>query len=176
VLAIVNEAAGFRLIPDPIGYSNFLSLHHRETGLVVDISHHEDVGDGAVGSVWRIPGVPEDQCRRTRQTAYVLVRDHWLDREFWRPEDPDRYLTELYGDWRTPDVNFDTVISGHHLVGYPDCVRSYAYNRLGNALMEGNLDRGLSYASQILQKDPLDPVSNHLRNLLEKREGHSSDT
>lgn len=169
VLALVTQAPGFRLLPSEMGYSNFISLRHLASGLVVDISHHEAAAEGQVKCVWRIPGVPEAQCRQTRQSAYRLVRDRWLGREFWRPEDPDQYLTEMYGDWRTPLANFDTVLSGHHVVGFPDVVRCYAYNRLANALMEGRLDRGLDYVAQILQKDPLDPLASCVRNLMAAR-------
>jgi len=28
-----------------------------------------------------------------------------------RPADADYYLTQIYGDWRTPEGNFDTTIS-----------------------------------------------------------------
>ena len=170
------DAPAFDLVPNEMGYSNFQSLVHRETRLVVDLSQHE-VGDGGkVQCVWRIPGLPHEQCRRTLQSGYRLVRDQWLGCEFWRPEDPDRFLTDVYGDWRTPMIYFDTVISGHHLVGFPDSVRCYAYNRLANTLCEGNRDKGLAYVSQILQKDPLDPIANHLRNLQTKREDDSGET
>ena len=162
----VADAPEFKLIPSDMRFSNFVTLQHRATGLVVDITHHEDAADGNVGCVWRIPGVPDEQCRRTQQTAYRLVRDTWLDREFWRPEDPDRFLTDVYGDWRTPMVTFDTVISGHHLLGYPDSVRCYAYNRMSQALMEGDRNKGLSYADQIMRKDPLDPLALEARKAL----------
>ena len=175
-VAALADSSVFAMGPNEMGYSNFRSMIHRETGLVVDLSHHEEGGKGQVQCVWRIPGLPDEQCRRTQQSAYQLVRDQWLGCEFWRPEDPDRFLTDVYGDWRTPDANFDTVISGHHLVGFPDVVRCYAYNRLAYNFSEGNRDKGLAYVSQILDKDPLDPVSNHITNLLAKREGHSGDT
>jgi tetratricopeptide (TPR) repeat protein len=168
--AAVSASPAFRVIPSEMGYSNFISMMHVETGMVVDISHHEEAGEGQVGCVWRIPGLPDEQCRRTLQSPYQLVRDEWLGGEFWRPGDPDRYLTDVYGDWRTPMKSFDTLISGLHLVGFPDCVRCYAYNRLAHALSEGSLTRGLSYLAQILQKDPLDPVSNHVRNHLASRQ------
>jgi tetratricopeptide (TPR) repeat protein len=169
VPAIISGSQDFELIPSEMGHSNYISMVHVETRLVVDIGHHEYAGEGQVKSVWRIPGIAEEQSRCTQQSAYRLVRDQWLGREFWRPEDPDRYLTEMYGDWQTPMVDFDTVISGHHLMGFPDCVRCYAYNRLAGFLMDGNQDKGLSYVSQILQKDPLDPVASKVSNVLSPR-------
>jgi tetratricopeptide (TPR) repeat protein len=164
-IAAVSGASEFGVAFNEMGYSNFISFIHRETRLVVDLSQHEETDEGRIQCVWRIPGLPDEQCRRTLQSPYHLVRDQWLGCEFWRPEDPDRYLTDLYGDWRTPMVNFDTVISGQHLVGFPDMVRCYAYNRLAHHLTEGNRDKGLAYVSQILDKDPLDPLSNHVRNV-----------
>jgi tetratricopeptide (TPR) repeat protein len=166
VLAAVRDAPGFWLMPNEMGYSNFISLTHRASGLVVDVSQHEQAGEGQVKCVWRIPGMPDDACRQTRQVAYSLV--------------PDRFLTDVYGDWRTPMVDFDTVISGHHLIGFPDSVRCFAYSRLGDALSQGHGKLALSYVAQILQKDPLDPLSNHTRNVLAQRRqevhGHSSET
>jgi tetratricopeptide (TPR) repeat protein len=166
--AIALEAATtsplFTVLPNEMGYANFRSLLHNETQLVVDISHHEKAADGRVRCVWRIPGLPEDQCRRTDQASYRLVRDRWLGCEFWRPEDPDKFLTELYGDWRTPMPHFDTVISGQHLMGFPDMVRCYGYNRLAIRLCEGRREKSMAYVSQILDKDPCDPVANFVRN------------
>lgn len=172
-VAAVAASPAFRVIPSEMGYSNFISLMHSETRIVVDISHHEDTADGQVACVWRIPGLPDEQCRRTLQSPYQLVRDEWLGGEFWRPADPDRYLTDMYGDWRTPMKSFDTLISGQHVVGFPDCVRCYGYNRLANALCEGSGNKGLSYVSQVLQKDPLDPVACHVRNHLRSRQGEA---
>lgn len=162
---LMSEAPAFAPVFNEMNYSNFHSFVHRETRLVVDISHHEYHDDGQVQCVWRVPDLPDEQCRRTRQSQYTLVRDEWLGVQFWRPEDPDSFLSELYGDWRTPDTGFDTTISGHHLVGYPDVVRSYAYNRLADRLSGGSREKGLTYVAQILAKDPLDPIANHIKNL-----------
>jgi hypothetical protein len=173
-LTTISQAPSFDLLYNEMGYSNFESLVHRGTGVTVDLSHHEEGSGDKVRCVWRIPGIPDEQCRRTEQSPYQLVRDQWMGCEFWRPEEPDRYLGDLYGDWRTPMVNFDTVISGLHIMGFPDVVRCYAYNRLANAFAEGNKDKGLAYVSQILEKDPLDPVANHIKNYLAKRQNKES--
>jgi tetratricopeptide (TPR) repeat protein len=170
VTETAENSSKFRVIPSEMGYLNLLSLSHLETKVCVDVTQHEEGGTGQVKCVWRIPDVPEEQCRRTLQSGYQLVRDQWLGSEFWRPEDPDRFLTEMYGDWRTPVFNFDTVISGEHLVGFPDMVRCYAYNRLANALSEGNVDKALGYVQQILNKDPLDPLALRVRSLLPARQ------
>ena len=171
----LSEAPEFGVAPNEMGYSNFQSFVHRQTRLVVDLSCHELGDDGRIYCVWRIPGVPDVQSRRTQQSAYRLIRDQWLGRDFWRPADPDQFLTDLYGDWRIPMVNFDTVISGRHLQGFPDSVRCYGYNRLAFTLSEGNRDKGLAYVSQILRKDPLDPVANHIRSILAQSRGDARE-
>ena len=170
-VSVLSGSPVFMPVPNEMGYSSLFSALHRETGICVDIGQHEKVGEGQVGSVWRIPGEADEHCRQTRQSEYRLVRDEWLGEQFWRPEDPDVFLTEIYGDWRTPETSFDTVISGRHILGFPDCVRCYAYNRLAHVLSQGDANKAVSYVAQILQKDPLDPVSNHLKIVLQKRQG-----
>jgi hypothetical protein len=149
------------------GYDNLIALKHLKTGITVDIIQHTRTSDGQIRCVWKAKGLAEERCRETLQSDYTLVRDEWLGRSFWRPDDPDRYLTDLYGDWRTPMQYFDTTIAGHHIVGFPEIVRCMAYNRLASNLLEGHLAKVLAYAGHILDKDPTDPLASRVRDALD---------
>ncbi|MEM6583650.1 MAG: tetratricopeptide repeat protein [Pseudomonadota bacterium] len=169
----LSASPKFMGVFNEMGYINFRSFAHRDTEIVIDVGHHEVVANGMVQCAWRVPGIPDDQYRKTLQKSYTLTRDTWLGVEFWRPQDPDAFLSEMYGDWRTPVVGFDTVISGLHLVGFPDVVRCYAYNRLASWFSEGLGDKAVSYLEQIIKKDPLDPIANSIKRFAAKRAASS---
>lgn len=66
--------------------------------------------------------------------------------------DPDAWLTSLYGDWRTPDTGFDTVISARNLVGFSLLTQCYAYSRILIRWLNAETFRALSLTRQVLQR------------------------
>jgi len=75
-----------------------LKLVHR-TGVPVDVFYHYDTPDGRT--------VHGSSLHHWFNTPFTL-RDYSLEGVTVQgPADADRYLTENYGDWRTPVIDFD---------------------------------------------------------------------
>lgn len=70
----------------------------------------------------------------------------------WALPDPDVWLTSLYGDWRTPDTGFDTVISARNLLGFSLLTQCYACSRILIRWLSTETPRALSLTRQVLQR------------------------
>ncbi|WP_460543460.1 LicD family protein [Glycomyces halotolerans] len=68
-------------------------------GMMVDIfPHYED----ADGRIWH-----DGTATRWANAPFELRRAEFLGRSVFVPDPPEQYLDENYGDWRTPDPDFD---------------------------------------------------------------------
>lgn len=77
-----------------------LKLKH-VTGIAIDIFFHrrnpDEITHAGVKTVWR-------------NAPFRLKEIRFLGRKYLIPEDPERYLTENYGDWRTTKIEFDCAL------------------------------------------------------------------
>lgn len=75
-----------------------LRLKH-VNGIAIDVFYHfkkrSDYWHGGVKMVWH-------------NSPFKLVKREFLEEEYLIPEDYDLYLTENYGDWKTPMIKFDS--------------------------------------------------------------------
>lgn len=77
---------------------NTLYLVH-PNGVKIDVfCHYEEQGKLYHGGI---------KCRWWN-TPFILKQTEFLCGQYWVPDDADRYLTENYGDWRTPVIDFET--------------------------------------------------------------------
>ena len=76
----------------------------------------------------------------------------------WRPENSDLYLSELYGDWRTPDPSFDGVVAAKNLVGLSGLTQAFSYNNIITAYRSGRKDKAVSTANVLNQRGDNHPV------------------
>ena len=85
-----------------------LKLRH-VTGIAIDIFFHkrthDEVTHSGVKTVWH-------------NYLFKLKDIKFLGRTYLIPDDPDRYLTENYGDWRTPKIEFDCALDTPNAVVY----------------------------------------------------------
>lgn len=76
-----------------------IRLRHAN-GISIDIFYHfrekDDYWHGGVKMIWH-------------NSPFELVKRDFLGDKFLVPKDHDKYLTENYGDWRTPKTAFDAV-------------------------------------------------------------------
>lgn len=70
-------------------------------GTWIDIFPHYREGD----KVWH-----DGSATRWWNTPFELKKMDFLNVEQYVPDEPERYLDENYGDWRTPNMNFDARI------------------------------------------------------------------
>lgn len=100
-----------RFVLLPVITEKILRVKH-SNGVMIDIFFH-----------WEEDGKMFHEGQKTKwwNTPFGLSEVEFLGERFLVPSDPDRYLTENYGDWRTPVTEFETfcdtpnmIISDHN--------------------------------------------------------------
>ena len=93
----------------------------------------------------------------------------------WSLVNPEDWLTDLYGDWRIPDPEFDTVIFAANMKGFSLLTQCYAYNRLMWLWKKGYLSKALRIAVYMAGKETDDAlmhtVINRLKVLINNEKG-----
>lgn len=88
-----------------IFHENTLYLVH-PNGVKIDVfRHYEEQGKLYHGGI---------KCRWWN-TPFTLKPKAFLEEEYLVPNDEDKYLTENYGDWRTPITDFETFLDTPNL-------------------------------------------------------------
>lgn len=75
---------------------------HRPTNIIFDIFHYYDIDDKIYNQQ------EKGSIYRTKSLVEPLVEKEYLGHTFSVPNDIDKYLTEWYGDWRTPVIGGKT--------------------------------------------------------------------
>jgi hypothetical protein len=58
---------------------------------------------------------------RWKNSPFKVVKRRTASADYFLPEDENRYLSENYGDWRTPDSSFDAFVDGNNVeVTWPE--------------------------------------------------------
>ncbi|MFV3075887.1 hypothetical protein [Niveispirillum fermenti] len=138
----------FRPQPHGVDSGGFRALVHQPTGLTVDITEYGREGERFV-SRWRHPsGVI---LREATVPAFTsrLVDVPALGRRLPQPDDPAALLSATYGDWRTPDPCFDTLVAAPNLRGFTAYLGSVAAIRLADNLMAGRTDMARHLAQRL---------------------------
>lgn len=108
--------------------------------------------------IW-IDGVPAEWNRLTCWDTISLVKANSpAGSPIWRLEDPEAWLRTLYGDWRTPDPDFDTIIAARNLCGFSLMTQCYALGRIYGRWESGNLRKALAATRHSLRHLPDDPL------------------
>lgn len=132
-----------------------MSLFHAESGLSIDLFFLHEDGEGhfLAGAFHPVQSI---LCRLPR---FTFVPHVWRNQSWLIPSDPERYLEAVYGkQWRTPDTQFDTVISNpSRIQAAIPVVLCYAYSHLFHALKTNNWKRAyyLGLQTNALQDDDL---------------------
>jgi hypothetical protein len=154
--AMVAEAlvatGAFRIRRQALDTGSFRALTHVRTGLAVDVTEYRREGDLFV-STWRHPsGVV---LRRAAVPAFsVRLVDHaGVGRRLPLPDAPEEQLRATYGDWETPNPNFDTLVSAPNILEFTGFLRSMAAVRLADAMLSGRNGQAGHLARRLLSKD-----------------------
>jgi len=108
--------------------------------------------------IW-IEGIPAEWNRLTRWDTISLVKANAPDGSpIWTLADPEGWLRTLYGDWRTPDPDFDTIIAAKNLCGFSLMTQCYALGRIYARWESGNLRKALAAARHSLRHLPDDEL------------------
>lgn len=164
----VLEKNGWVKVKTGIGYSNYRDYVHAETGITLDVcglAHNEK--QQIVGG-FSLPDHPEAYQRVSVFPAFELIMRETDAGQVWFPQQPEIILSAFYGDWRTPNPNWDTVVSAQNLENFTLLVRCYAYYRLLQRWLAGDLAKAWCYTQQIALKDADDVLILRCRQWIEK--------
>ena len=110
-------------------------------GIAIDVFYHyreaEDYWHGGVKLRWH-------------NSPFTLARREFLGTEFWIPEDYDRYLTENYGDWRTPKIAFDSAYdTPNGEVLDREELTIHSFKMLTEQMIKGDADKSNFYLDKL---------------------------
>jgi len=162
------EKAGWVRSPMRIEYANYRDYVHPELGITLDVCGLKERGDQRITGGFSLPDHPAEYQRVSVFPQFDLVQRSTEYGEIWFPRQPEIILTAFYGDWRTPNPNWDTVVSALNLENFTLLVRCYAYHRLVQRWLSGDLAKAWCYAHQVALKDPDDVLALRSRQWLER--------
>lgn len=161
------EKEGWVRVETGIEYNNYRDYRHPETGITLDVCALERQDDQRIVGGFSLPDYPEEYQRVSVFPNFKLIERDTEFGKVWFPQQPNIILQAFYGDWRTPNPNWDTVVSALNLEKFTLLIRCYAYYRLVHRWLSGDLARAWSYALQIGIKDPDDTLVLNCRQWLE---------
>lgn len=161
------EQNGWERAPMRIDYANYRDYIHPELGITLDVCGLQREERRITGG-FALPGYPDDYQRISVFPLFDLIPRGTEYGTVWFPREPEKILTAFYGDWRTPNPHWDTVVSALNLENFTLLVRCYAYHRLAQYWLTGNLTKAWCYAHQIALKDPDDVIALRSRQWLER--------
>ncbi len=162
------EQNGWVRVKAGIDYTNYRDYRHTETGITLDVCALERRDDQRIVGGFSLPDYPEAYQRVAVFPPFELIQRDTAFGKVWFPQRPEIILKAFYGDWRTSNPHWDTVISALNLEKFTLLVRCYAYYRLVHRWLSGDLPGAWSYALQIGIKDPDDVLALRCRQWLEK--------
>ena len=109
-----------------------------------------------VGGAW-LYGRPPTHQRIVHYPWFALASRAGPAGDVWWPDPPDALLAALYGDWRTPQPDWDSLVSCRALQETNLQWRCWSYKRLSEQWRNGNLERTRGLLDQILARAPGDP-------------------
>lgn len=163
----VLEEIGWVRASMRIEYANYRDYVHPELGITLDVCGLQTQGQRIVGG-FSLPDRPAEYQRVSVFPQFDLIQRSTEYGQVWFPRQPEKILTAFYGDWRTPNPNWDTVISARNLESFTLLVRCYAYHRLAQRWLLGDLAKAWCYAHQIALKDPDDVLALRSRQWMER--------
>lgn len=162
------ETMGWSKVTMGIAYSNYRDYVHSETGITLDVCALQYRGLKEIAGGFSLPNYSAEHQRVSIFPAFDLAQRNTEFGDVWFPQQPEKILTAFYGNWRTPNPNWDTVISAQNLENYTLLVRCYAYYRLLQRWLAGDLAQAWCYTQQIGLKDPDDVLILRCRQWLER--------
>jgi Flp pilus assembly protein TadD len=152
------QAHGWTELPRKMPLVNPRAFRHDQSEMVVDLCAlmPETAGGKHIGGFWcrdlpwawqRVTEYPSNMGLHQVQRPEGMV---------WVLDEPEILLEILYGHWRTPDHDFDTVIAAHNLRGFALLTQCYAFDRINDRWRDGRLRKALSLTRHSLRHLPQD--------------------
>ncbi len=162
------EQLGWSKVPVEVAYSNYRGYVHKEIGITIDVCGLQHRNQQQITGGFALPDYGTEYQRVSVFPSFELITRSTDYGQVWFPQSAENILTAFYGDWRTPNPNWDTVVSALNLENYTLLVQCYAYYRLVHHWLSGDLTKAWGYALQIGLKDPDDLLVLNCRQWLER--------
>ncbi|WP_455921593.1 tetratricopeptide repeat protein [Pseudomonas putida] len=147
---------------EPVGshrLTNPKAFYHPVHKVSLDLSGFVVDADGNTCTGFWVKDGPREWHRQTRYPTLHLDKDQCPEgKPLWKLRDADTWLTAVYGDWRTPDAQFDTVIAAKNLCGFALLTECYAVSRIYSHIESGHLHKAHALAGHALVHRPDDSL------------------
>jgi tetratricopeptide (TPR) repeat protein len=161
-------------LPNQTNMLNPRSFMHVKTGMVLDLCgfFKEEPSNKIIGGFWH-KHVSWDEQRLTEfPSNFSLKKKQTAIGSIWELAHPEEWLEALYGNWKIPDPDFDTVCFANNLRSYSLMVQTFAMQHLFKTWVHGNFKKALRIAQSHLLHFPEDQivldVEKELKNSLHK--------
>jgi len=163
------QDCGWQPLPKPDWLINPLSFEHK-SGVVLDLCGFvlEQRNQNMLGGFW-MRDAPEGWSRVTECGPVELKPVQTPYGAAWMHAQPENILVPLYGDWRTPDPDFDTVIAAKNLRGFSLLTECYALSRILDRWRSGLHAKAFASVRATLHHKPSDPLLLHVADHLQAR-------
>lgn len=133
VIALLVKSRYFQDVSPPDYFVGYSQLRHRSTGFIVDVTRYHSKDEHIYATWGHTSG---EALRQTRFTKFSLHEAFFpsLRCRLLIPDQTDSYLTSMYGDWRTPDPHFDTVVAACNLCEFTPFLHSLSFIKIADAL------------------------------------------
>ena len=151
----ILEANGWQEVKGSYVLINPRQMYYPKYKLTIDLCGlvKEKESGKTIGGFW-MPGIPKEWNRIIEFPAMKLNKAQSPAGEVWWPAEPEVWLESLYGDWRTPDNEFDTVICANNLRNFSYLVECYAIHRIMFHWGQGYLSKALKIVTSTLKHKP----------------------
>lgn len=152
------QGLGLRRARDVPPFGNVATFIDGETGYSVDVfGLRRDAARGCIdGGAWLYDRPPSHQ-RVLRLPVFALREKPSPAGLIWWPDPAEALLEAFYGDWRTPQPEWDTQISNRALVAVNLSWTCLAWKALCQCWLTGDLPRTQRLAQQIRARGGAQP-------------------
>lgn len=162
------QADGFRAARSIPPFDNFCGFVCPQTNLVIDLMGlRREANKQRVLSGFWLYDKPADWQRESRYDWFELIEQDTPKGIVYLPDKPEPILKALYGNWRTPDSQWDSLIQAENLLRITTQYRCYAYVRILEVLRRQKWARALYLATAACRRMPDDTLLSALKDKLQ---------
>lgn len=164
---------GWQEVNNSFGYSNPRAFLHTESKISMDISGFvidAETGKALTAGAW-MPGIPKEWNLIFEFDNISLKKTTSPDgkNKIWYLVQPEKWLSQIYGEWTTPDKNFDTMVRGKNIRSFSLLLKCFAYSRIFESLSKNNTPKALALTRSILELSNDGLLKRILKTLEKKR-------
>ncbi|GGE70777.1 tetratricopeptide (TPR) repeat protein [Paenalcaligenes hominis] len=169
----ILEKNGWKEANNSFGYISPRALVHQESGFSLDLFgfmiDEETKHATCLGIV--IADTPKDWNILWDFDHIELEKGKTPDgkHHVWHLKNPEHWLETIYGDWRTPDKHFDTLLAAKNLRSFSLLTKCFAYSRIFGHWTANNIPKALAATRVVLSYEPNDTLIKKVLSRLESR-------